>query len=187
VPLTPSRRQLPQTAAATDPVEPLRQASGQLIFAYQREGHLPPPWVKEWVNMNYKDKMERGIALIQAQGQGVFEIEILFPWHILELIRCSGYDEQAARVICMLNQAIADMSKRKPAALWLLCDHTFRKGQAPAAFSRTHQSIYPASNCLAGNTAHRPPHPTRFPTVPPHNGRCLRTLLKMAKRVGAGW
>ena len=107
--------------------------------------------------------MERGIALIQAQGQGVFEIEILFPWHILELIRCSGYDEQATRVICMLNQAIADMSKRKPAALWLLCDHTFRKGQAPAAFSRTHQSIYPASNCLAGNTAHRPPHPTRFP------------------------
>ena len=138
-------------------------------------------------HMNYKDKMERGIALIQAQGQGVFEIEILFPWHILELIRCSGYDEQAARVICMLNQAIADMSKRKPAALWLLCDHTFRKGQAPAAFSRTHQSIYPASNCLAGNTEHRPPHPTRFPTVPPHNGRCLRTLLKMAKRVGAGW
>ena len=23
----------------------------------------------------------------------------------------------------------------------------------------------PASNCLAGNTAHRPPHLTRFPTV----------------------
>ena len=26
-------------------------------------------------------------------------------------------------------------------------------------------SIYPASNCLAGNTAHRPPHLTRFSTV----------------------
>ena len=26
-------------------------------------------------------------------------------------------------------------------------------------------AIYPASNGLAGNTAHRPPHLTRFPTV----------------------
>jgi len=34
----------------------------------------------------------------------------------------------------MLNQAIADMSKRKPPALCLLCDHSFRKKQAPAAF-----------------------------------------------------
>jgi hypothetical protein len=33
---------------------------------------------------------------------------------------------------------------------------------------KPHASVdLPASNCLAGNTAHRPPHLTRFPTVSP--------------------
>jgi hypothetical protein len=68
--------------------------------------------------LNYKDEMERGIASIQAQGQGVYEIAILFPWNIPELLlRC---DEQAARVLVMLNQAIANMAKGKPPALCLL-------------------------------------------------------------------
>jgi len=52
-----------------------------------------------------------------------------------------------------------------------------------------HQSICPASNCLAGNTAHRPQHLTRFPTA---SGRGRRTgsapagSWRASSREGAG-
>jgi hypothetical protein len=84
--------------------------------------------------MTYRDKMQRGIASIRAQGQRVFQIEIVFPWNVPELMWRARHDEQAAYVRVMLNRFLADMAKARRRPSCLLCDHSFAKKERPAAF-----------------------------------------------------
>src|SRR5262249_23308524 len=83
--------------------------------------------------MSREPELEKGLKEIQAQGQGVWRIDVIFPWNIPDLLLRGA--EQSFRLLTMVAKAIADMPKMKPSPMCLLCDHVFTKRRpTPAAF-----------------------------------------------------
>jgi hypothetical protein len=114
--------------------------------------------------MNSKVELERNMHAMLAQGQGVWHIEIIFPWSVprLHLRRAAG-DEQAARLLSMLEQTFTEMRKCKPPALCLLCDHTFRKKHAPAAFVVLYPAVDDPHNSVISPLCHPCAEGARLP------------------------
>jgi len=78
--------------------------------------------------------MERSLASIRSQGQGVWKIDILSPENVPDLLLDAAQgDTLAAHTLKMLFQAIIDLGKRKPPALCLTCSHVFRNKKCPPA------------------------------------------------------
>ena len=79
-----------------------------------------------------QDEILAGANQMHAEGQGVWQVEILFPQHIRAMLR-SATTSQSLRKLSILDNAISGLRKMQPPAMCLLCDRAFVR-DAPAAF-----------------------------------------------------
>jgi hypothetical protein len=85
-----------------------------------------------------KHALEAALRDVQAEGQGVWTIDIVFPPQAPELLRVAlgepgAETERARRMLTLLEQAVATLPQQRP--LCLLCDHEFTEAAGIGAWA----------------------------------------------------
>jgi hypothetical protein len=81
-----------------------------------------------------RERFVRGFRRVENEGQGVWDMQVIFPQTVPEIVAAAAAGEPGMTVLYdLVMQAAQHVREAHPPALCLLCDHTFT-GDMPAAF-----------------------------------------------------
>jgi hypothetical protein len=114
------RRQLQQTAATT-----VYHHTGAL----QAEGERK---IEGKLRADNQRALERELKEMHAEGQGIFQIELITPLNVGHLMgKALAGDAAAGRVMVAFAEFLRRVVSTRPATLCLLCDTAFAPGAPP--------------------------------------------------------